>query len=237
MNRWQRIIFATIMVQLVAVLVLFHLLVDNYRALGIVKYGVIASIFVGSLLLRKRTTDHCALAVGIAGLFVGDFFLIFLGTLPGWSPDLLPVKVGGMIGFLGGYLSLLSAYWRRVTFGGRDALALLPVLLVVVPAGVLLVPHLQGVMLIWALVFTFFLSVMAWSGICTIHRGYYRTNVAWRFAVAGYLMFLSDMGVGFSFFYPGLHRNLPWLGTEIWITYIPAWTLILINLSEPRLTR
>jgi len=237
MNRWQRIIFSTIMVQLTAVLVLFHLLVDNYRALGIVKAAVIASIFVGSLLLRKRTTDHWALAVGIAGLFVGDFFLIFLGTLPGWSPDLLPVKIGGMIGFLGGYLSLLYAYSRRVTFGRRDALALVPVLLVVLPAGVWLIPYLHGALLVWALAFTFFLCVMAWSGICTIHRGYYREKVAWRFAIAGYLMFLSDMGVGFSFFYPGLHRNLPWLGTEIWITYIPAWTLILINLSEPRLTR
>lgn len=50
-------------------------------------------------------------------------------------------------------------------------------------------------------------------------------------------MFLSDLAVGFSFFFPGLHRNQPWpwLGTFIWITYIPAWTLILVNLSEPRL--
>ena len=48
-------------------------------------------------------------------------------------------------------------------------------------------------------------------------------------------MVMSDLAVGFSFFYPGLHRNQPWLGTFIWVTYIPAWTLILVNLSESRL--
>jgi hypothetical protein len=36
-SRWQRIFLAVILVQLAAVLVLFHLLEGNYRALGIVK--------------------------------------------------------------------------------------------------------------------------------------------------------------------------------------------------------
>jgi hypothetical protein len=76
---------------------------------------------------------------------------------------------------------------------------------------------------------------MAWSALCTLPRGYYLPAVARRFAVAGYLMFLSDLAVGLSFFYPGLHRNQPWLGTFIWLTYVPAWALIVVNLAEPRL--
>ena len=117
MNRWQWVVFTIVMAQLAAVLVLFHRLEDDYATLGAVKYAVIASIFLASLLLPKPTPDHWALAV----------------------------------------------------------------------------------------------------------------------AIAGYLMFLSDLAVGFSFFYPGLHLNQPWLGTFIWVTYIPAWTLILVNLSESRL--
>jgi hypothetical protein len=40
-HRRQRIFLAVVMVQLAAVLVLFHLLEDDYRPLGIVKYAVI----------------------------------------------------------------------------------------------------------------------------------------------------------------------------------------------------
>lgn len=48
-------------------------------------------------------------------------------------------------------------------------------------------------------------------------------------------MLLSDMGVAFVFFYPGLVHNAPWLENEIWITYVPAWTLVLTNLLEEKL--
>ncbi len=236
MNRWQWVVFTIVMAQLAAVLVLFHRLEDDYATLGVVKYAVIASIFLASLLLPKATLDHWPLAVAITFLFVGDFFLIFLGTVPGFAPDMPLVKVGGMIGFCVAYLALMVAYNRRMSFGSRDARALLPVLAPLVPAVVLITPHLAGPMLVWALAFTTVLAFMAWSALCTRHRGYYEPRVATRFAIAGYLMFLSDLAVGFSFFYPGLHRNQPWLGTFIWVTYIPAWTLVLVNLSEPRLT-
>lgn len=222
--------------QLVAVLVLFHLLSDDYAALGTVKYAVIGSIFIASLFLPRPTVDHQWLAAAIAFLFVGDFFLIFVGTLPGVSPDQAWVKVGGMIGFFSAYLCLLGAYWRRVAFGCRDLLSALPVLIAVAPVAVVLIPHLHGAMLAWALVFTFFLVLMAWSALCTVQRGYYARPVAVRFAIAGFLMFLSDLAVGLGFFYPGLHRNQPWLGTWIWLTYVPAWALIVVNLAEPRLT-
>ena len=117
MNRWQWVVFTIVMAQLAAVLVLFHRSEDDYATLGVVKYAVIASIFLASLLLPKPTLDHWPLAI----------------------------------------------------------------------------------------------------------------------AIADYLMFQSDHAVGFSFFYPGQHLNQPWLGTFIWVTYIPAWTLILVNLSESRL--
>ena len=236
-RRWQRIFVAMVLTQLVAVLVLFHLLSDDYAALGTVKYAVIGSIFAASLFLPKPTADHRWLAAAIAFLFVGDFFLIFVGTLPGVSPDRTWVKVGGMIGFLSAYLCLLVAYWRHVAFGRRELLSAVPVLIAVAPVAVVLIPHLHGAMLAWALVFALFLTLMAWSALCTVHRGYYARPVAVRFAIAGFLMFLSDLAVGLSFFYPGLHRNQPWLGTWIWLTYVPAWALIVVNLAEPRLRR
>ncbi len=235
MERWQNMVFAMVMVQLLAVLVLFHVLAGNYTALGIVKYAVVGSIFTASLFLRAGTADHRLLKAAILFLFAGDFFLILSGTFPGVSPNDRWVKVGGMIGFALAYLSLIIAYNRSFSPGGRDILAMVPVLAVVAPVIYVLAPLLSGAMLAWSLVFTFILSFMAWSAICTLNRGYYTRKAALRFAWAGYLMFLSDMGVAFGFFYPGLDRNMPWLGTEIWITYIPAWSLILMNLSDPTL--
>ena len=234
-RRWQRLFLGVVFTQLGAVLVLFHLLEGNYRALGIVKYAVIGSIFVASRFLPRLTTDHRWLAAAVACLFVGDFFLILLGTLPGFAPDQTVVKVGGMVGFLAAYLCLLGAYWRRVRWSRAEWLLLLPVIVALVPVAWVLLPHLAGAMRVWALVFTAFLALMAWSALCTVPRGYYARPVARRFAIAGYLMFLSDLAVGMSFFYPGLDRNQPWLGTFIWITYVPAWALIVVNLAEPRL--
>ena len=236
-HRWQRLFLGVVSTQLAAVLVLFHLLEDNYRALGIVKYAVIGSLFVASRFLPRPTADHRWLAAAVACLFAGDFFLILLGTLPGFAPDQVVVKVGGMVGFLAAYLCLLGAYWRRVGWSRAEWLRLLPVVGVLVPVAVVLLPHVGGAMRVWALVFTAFLALMAWSALCTVPRGHYARPVARRFAVAGCLMFLSDLAVGLSFFYPGLHRNQPWLGTFIWITYVPAWALIVVNLAEPRLTR
>lgn len=237
MTKLQQVIFAIVMTQLFSILILLHLLVDNYTALGVAKYAVISSIFISSLFFRKPTKEHKFIAIAILFLFIGDFFLILIGTFPGISPNDFFVKIGGMVGFLIAYLSLIYVYQKNLSFGKQDIIAMLPVLAVVIPAMIILIPYVKGLLLLWALVFTTSLGFMAWSAICTVHRGYYNRKTALRFAIAGYLMFLSDMGVGFSFFYPGLHRNMPWLGNEIWLTYIPAWTLILINLTEEKLAR
>ena len=232
MSRSMRALMAVFGVQLVCILVLLHLLQGSYAALGVAKYTVITSIVVASALVRGRTPLHRPLAMAFVFLWVGDFFLIFVGVLPGVSPDDRWVHICGMVGFLIAYLCLLKVYWKRPSLGRSDGVAALPVLAIGVPVVVLLWPDVSGGLRIWALVFTLGVGTMAWFAICTLHRGFYRPTIARRFAAAGLLIFLSDMGVGFSFFYPELHRNLPWLGFEIWITYVPAWCLLLLNLAE-----
>ncbi len=229
-------LFGVIMVQLAAVLLLLHLLEGNYRPLAVAKYAVITSLFVASRFVRGGADrDHRVLSHAFLFLWFGDFFLILCGALPGVSTEALWVKIGGMVGFLTGYGFLLATYWRRVSLCRRDALMALPIVAIALPCTFILAPHVHGAMFAWSMFFTVGLGAMAWSALCTLHRGYYRKTVARRFAIAGLLIFLSDMGIGFSFFYPGMHRNLPWLGFEIWITYIPAWALLLLNLSEKHL--
>ncbi|MBM4452360.1 MAG: hypothetical protein FJ013_08035 [Chloroflexi bacterium] len=235
MNLTQKLIFAMVMVELAGILVLSHVLVANYRGEGIAKFAIMASIFVASLLVPKLTKMHRVIGLAFIFVFIGDFFLVFLGTLPGISKDDLFVKIGGMIGFLGAYSTLIWLLTRKFSFGIKDILALLPVLVVLVPVMAILVPHISGPFLIFAVVFGLVVGGMAWNALCTVHRGYYTRKVAVRFAIAGFLMFFSDMGVAFVFFYPGMQSNVPWLENEIWITYVPAWTLILMNLLEQKL--
>jgi hypothetical protein len=232
----QKIVFAMIMVQLVAIMVLQYILVNNDAAFGIVKYTLITTIFIASLFLPKPTRIHRMLWLAIMFLFIGDFFLVFIWLVfLGLSGDSLIVKVGGMLGFLSAYVCLIWVYTRKFSFTSKDLLSALPVLAVLIPILVMLVPRVSGPFLIVALVFALTVGFMAWRAICTLSSGYYTRTVSIRFAIAGYLMFLSDMGVALVFFYPGMQTNVTWLLNEIWITYVPAWTLILINIMENKL--
>ena len=114
---------------------------------------------------------------------------------------------------------------------------MIPVLAVLIPVLITLVPRIEGIFRYFAIFFGLFVGFMAWNALCTIHRKYFSKNVAFRFALAGFFMFLSDMGVAFVLFYPGLMTNAPWLENEIWITYVPAWTLVFVNLLEEKLLK
>jgi hypothetical protein len=235
MNLTQKVIFAMLMVLLAGVLVLSHVPVDNLAAKGVAKYALIATIFTASLFAAKPTRIHKILGLGIVFLLIGDFFLVLLWNVFTNSPDILfVVKICGMAGFLSGYACLIWVYTRKFRFAAKDILAAIPVLIVVIPVLVILVPHVSQAMFIFACFFALAVSFMAWRAICTIHGGYYTKKIAIRFALDGYLMFLSDMGVAFIMFYPGM-ENFPWLENEVWITYIPAWALILITTYEEKL--
>ena len=233
----QRMIFAVFMVYLCGILVLQHLLAEaeNFAIMGIVLYTVIVAVFVASRLAPKPTRLHRIVARAIMFIVVGDFFLVLMGTLPFFTKDDLFVKVFGMAGFLCAYFTLAWLFTRNFSLGKKDLIKTLPVLVVIIPVLLTLVPLIQGPMVIFAIFFTCIVSFMAWNGLCATHRGFYTPAVARRFALAGFLMLLSDMGVAFVFFYPGLVHNAPWLENEIWITYVPAWTLVLINLLEEKL--
>ena len=235
MNRVQRIVFSMLMTYLAAILVLQHLLSDNFRIMGIVLYALIASIFVGSRFAPAPTKTHRTLARAIMFIVIGDFFLILLGTFPCISKGDLFVKVGGMIGFLCAYGTLITLYIRNFSFGKKDFLASLPVLAVLGPVLGVLLPLVPPGMKVFSVVFGLTVGFMAWNALCQIHRAYFTGTVAIRTAVSGFLMFLSDMGVAFVFFYPGMEQNSPWLENEIWITYVPAWSLVFVNLLEEKL--
>ena len=232
MNTTQKVIFTMIIVQLLGILILSHVPVSNLAVKGVAKYSLIATIFAASFFPKKPTSIHKILGLAIVFLFIGDFFLVFLWNILGEGP--LYVKIAGQLAFLSAYVCLIWVYTRKFKFAIKDILAALPVLAVLVPILLILLPRVSAEMLVISLVFALVVSFMAWRAICTVYGAYYIKKVAIRFAIAGFLMFLSDMGVAFIFFYPGM-ENVPLLENEVWITYIPAWALILLSIFEEKL--
>ena len=235
MSRIQKIVLTILMVDLCGILYLQHLLADNFAIMGIVLYMVILSLAAGSWMAPRPTRLHRIVGRAILFIAVGDFFLVFLGTLSMFGKENLVIKVPGMIGFICAYSTLIWLFTRRFTFRKQDLLMLLPVFVIIIPVLYTLLPLIEGPMFYFAIFFTFIVSFMAWNGLCGLHRGFYTKTVSTRFAIAGFLMLLSDMGVAFVMFYPGMQTNVPWLENEIWITYVPAWTLVFLNLLEEKL--
>jgi hypothetical protein len=234
-NRIQKTVFTILMVDLCGILYLQHLLADNFAIMGVVLYMVILSLAGGSLMAPRPSRLHRIVGRAILFIAVGDFFLVFMGTLPMFGKEDLAIKVPGMIGFICAYSTLIWLFTRKFSLGKKDLFMLLPVLIVITPVLYTLLPLIEGPMFYFAIFFTFIVSFMAWNGLCIVHRGFYTRKVAVRFAIAGFLMLLSDMGVAFVMFYPGMQSNVPWLENEIWITYVPAWTLVFLNLLEEKL--
>lgn len=74
---------------------------------------------------------------------------------------------------------------------------------------------------------------MTWTSVCTIFRNYFTKKASWIIAVSGSLMFICDVSVAFSIFYPPfVMQHTPWLTNIIWIEYIPGWTLLAVLICE-----
>ncbi|MCL5057794.1 MAG: hypothetical protein M1130_07340 [Actinobacteria bacterium] len=60
--------------------------------------------------------------------------------------------------------------------------------------------------------------------------------LAYLSLLAGLLILISDIGVANNVFNPAYSSIIvPWLQNIIWGTYIPAWTLMAVNIAENRL--
>ena len=187
MNSIQKPIFAIYMTILCGILVLQHLLSDNFFIMGIVLFTTMCSMFIASRFIEKPTRSHKTAALAIAFVVLGDTFLVLLGALPG------PLQTSelrfalGMVGFLGAYITLTVLFTKKFSFTVKDRLLLIPVLIVIIPVQIVLVPIIENTaMAAFGIFFALAVGFMAWNAPCTLHRGYYTKPVAKRFAAAGF---------------------------------------------------
>lgn len=187
-------------------------------------YGVRVLLFLGALKLLERKR---ALLLAFGATLFSDFFFVLEKTFPA---PLESRELWGMGGFIGAYLLLLLAFFPRTRVKARSFLGLLPFLLVFALVFRELRPYAEGAFFWVAMITGIILILTAWtlSGAFWGLPGTLPGFSPWFLALAGLLLFASDMVVAYSIFHPDFSGYLFWKEALIWGTYIPGWTLILL---------
>lgn len=228
MNRRQRILLS-VFLTLTAAIVLLDNIFPGASMVNCFKFATIAAILLATLSFRKRYREQIILNVAVFFAVVGDFFLNLCSAIPQLAAKAVPF---GIAGFFLAYLLLIAVFHRKPGPGWKELLAAVPVLGVFIPNFMVLHSHVDGWLKWGAIVFSFILCFMSWTAIGTTFRGYYGLRSSCFMALAGYMMFVSDMGVANSLFNPAYAGQfVPWLENIIWGTFIPAWTLIAVVIA------
>lgn len=230
----EQILLLKVYLPLALVIILLDNLFPGRVAVYYFKFVTVLTLFPVALLTGKCYREQAILTFSVFLMVVGDFLLNLCSAIPDLAGD---VRIFGVLSFILAYLSLLAVFMRgRIEPGPGKYLALAPVLAVLLPAVAAIAPHVEEELLTGALIFTLVLGLMAWAAICTLFRGYYRGPASFRFALAGCLMLISDIGVANNVFNPDYSAIIvPWLQNIIWGTYIPAWSLIAVNIADDHL--
>ncbi len=197
------------------------------------KYAVIVSLFIASISIHKKYREQKYMAASFFFVAIADFCLVFSATIEGLWITLSPY---GIVGFLFAYLCLIAAYNKNFKIGRAEIITAIPIVIVFLYTFMSLQPYLSGFMFIGALIFGLVLCYMTWSAICTIYRGYFSKKASYIIALSGSLMFICDIGVAFSLFYPNYFERYSLLFNDIvWAAYIIGWTLLVVAISEKNL--
>lgn len=220
---------------LTAVIIVLDNILPNHFAVNYFKFTVVLTLFPVALLVGKSFREQWILVFAVFLMVLGDFFLTLCAALPEPTED---AGILGVISFLMSYLSLLGVFLKGCKKCPEQYLALIPVLALLLPACWAVLPHVAARLLPGALIFALALGYMSWAAIGTLFSDYYSPAVSLRFALAGCLILISDIGVANRLFNPEYGQHFVWwLQNIVWGAYIPAWTLIVINVADERLLR
>ncbi|WP_160687746.1 lysoplasmalogenase family protein [Clostridium sp. C2-6-12] len=230
MRNTQRILIAIYFPITVLIFIL-----DNYypkeNMILYLKYTTMITLFLSALTIKKKFMEQKLMALSLFFLVIADFFLVFSGTIDNLKMNLDPF---GILGFLCAYICLIVAYNKNFRLRVSEIFVAIPFVILFISLFSLLIPYIyNSVMKIGTIIFGIVLTYMAWTSVCTIFRNYFTKKASWIIAASGCLMFICDVGVAFSKFYPPLATtNSTWLTNIIWTAYVPGWTLLAVLICE-----
>jgi hypothetical protein len=213
------------------ILILNHLYSDT-ATLNYVRFSAVLSIFLVVLIhfvqMRGSPTSHRAILVALLFASIAEFFLSYIRTRPELVFDNLIIGMGF---FMLAYLSLTRHFNKSFRLGKSEFLtALIFLIILFFIQTTLILAFADGFMKIAAFLYSIVLCLMVWSGICTLFKAAFSQKESKQMALASILIFISDLGIAYSLFHPAYAGQfIPWLEDLIWVTYLPAWTLLAVT--------
>ena len=194
-------------------------------------FGVRATMVLAAWLLTTRLRERYLLRLAFLFTLVSDYFFILAQVFDESMPNR---QLYGMLGFILSYLFLILAFSRQMKFGHRELMTFLPFGLIFLYLFMNLQKFATGFMLQAGIGIGVILSLAGMTMVSTLYRGLYTRRAAWMIALAGFLMFFSDLFVAYSIYDPAFANFMLWKENLIWGTYVPAWTLLLLLMAEDR---
>ena len=199
------------------------------------KFATVAGIFWASLaplIAGGRRREQFLLGWAVYLVMVGDFFLNLCSNVPDLAGRVVPL---GVLSFLLAYLLVATVFLKNFNFHLTDLPAAALVLAIFIPNFSALSPGIGRVLLPGAFFFGLAICFMAWACLRTVFNCPYQHRVCLRAALAGLLILISDTALAHSLFNPSFAGHfVPWLKNIIWGAYLPAWTLMALNIAEDR---
>jgi hypothetical protein len=223
LNNTQRFLIATY-ATLTLLILIFTVLYSIESPAQYLKFGVRVSMFLTVVFIYKNYREQKILVFAFLCTLISDYFFILLRVT---DPDFPNRDLYGMLGFVIAYFFLIAAFQRNFSFGKREMITLIPFVMIFSLVLVVLEKYAVGFMFWTAVCLGGILCYTGMTMVSSLYRGYFSRAIAWRIAIAGCILFLSDMVVAFSIFHPDYKEFLLWKESFIWGTYMVGWSLVL----------
>ena len=213
MNNMQKSLLVIYLPITFLIVILDHMY-SNENIVLYLKYTTMITLFLSSIIIKKKFYVQKIMALSFFFLVLADFFLVFSNTLNNLNTDLSPL---GVTGFLFSYICLIIAYQKNFKIRRKEIMAGIPIAIIFLYVFFSLKPYISGFMFTGSLIFFIVLCYMTWTGICTLFRNYFSFKISKLIAVSSILMFICDIGVAFSRFHPVYSKVfMSWLQNIIW---------------------
>lgn len=229
MSKVQKRLLSIYLLLTITVLILDHLCPSSILV-RIFKNLIILSLFVISLLTKKRFPIQILFTYAILFAATGDFlFAVSMNN---------EYLLHGLFAFFLAYILLILAFRRRLLPNKYELFFALPIAVLTGSYYFYLLPHIPPELRLFTPLSAVGLALVCWCGICAVLQKIYAGRPALICAAAGCLVLISDSAISAGVFLPRYENYFdPWLFNIIWGTFIPAWTLIAMISTEKDLYR
>ena len=230
-NNTQRIIIATY-TTLTVMILLFTTLFELEAPAQYLRFGTRVAMLLTIVVIQKNYREQKILVFAFICTLVSDYFFILLRAT---DPDFVNRELYGMLGFVLAYVFLIMAFQRKFKVGKRELFVFVPFACIFILVFIALMEYAVGFMFWAAIILGIVLCYTGTVMASSLFLGYFSNSVALRIALAGSILFLSDMLVAFSIFHPDFQGFVLWKENAIWVTYMIGWTMILSVAAEEHL--